>query len=248
MEAPRTTDPRRFPFVEHVGILFQSVEWLKEWPLVEATLIAATVGCIAGGSHVVSGPDHLAAIAPLTSTGRPGSRWVGVCWGLGHSVGVWLLALLALQLRETTTAHFLSDVSERLVGVMLIVIGLWGVWRLRQQHEAHEPERNGHDERSSVRHTDAGKALTIGLVHGVAGGAHLVGILPALALPRPAAFAYTLGYGFGGILAMALASLGLWLLAHHTRHRSRLAGRVLGVSLSCMSIGVGFFWLVFGPV
>src|SRR5207248_11148790 len=48
-----------------------------------ALLLAALSGLAAGAVHVFSGPDHLAAIAPL-SLNRSGRGWVsGARWALG---------------------------------------------------------------------------------------------------------------------------------------------------------------------
>src|SRR5580765_6930289 len=94
-------------------------------------MIAALTGAIAGAVHVWSGPDHLAAIAPL-AVRRPRRAWLpGMRWGLGHSAGVGLIGLL-------------SSWGERLVGVMLFGIGLWALHRaLRQNVHAHKHEHDG---------------------------------------------------------------------------------------------------------
>src|SRR2546426_10826940 len=63
-------------------------------------MISAITGLIAGAVHVWSGPDHLAALAPL-AVRRPRRAWVpGMRWGLGHSAGVGLIGLLSLWLRD----------------------------------------------------------------------------------------------------------------------------------------------------
>src|SRR5215475_4368561 len=83
------------------------------------TMIAAITGLIAGIIHVWSGPDHLAAIAPL-AVRRPFRSWIpGARWGLGHSVGVGLIGVLSLLLRNLIPRELISQWGERLVGVML---------------------------------------------------------------------------------------------------------------------------------
>src|SRR5688572_3654911 len=59
---------------------------------------ALLAGLAAGLIHVLSGPDHLAAVAPLAG-GRGRSWRAGFLWGLGHSGGVLAVGLLALGLR-----------------------------------------------------------------------------------------------------------------------------------------------------
>ncbi len=87
-------------------------------------MIAAITGFLAGTIHVWSGPDHLAAIAPL-AVRKPGHGWVpGARWGLGHSSGVAVVGLLSLWLRDLLPVNLLSTWGERMVGVMLFGIGL----------------------------------------------------------------------------------------------------------------------------
>lgn len=67
----------------------------------QGPLLAAGVGgTLAGSLHAVTGPDHLAALLPL-SIGR---RWWAACstglyWGMGHGIGAALVGLLAFLVR-----------------------------------------------------------------------------------------------------------------------------------------------------
>ncbi len=45
----------------------------------------AFAGLVAGFVHVLSGPDHLAAIAPYAVDGKSRAWRTGVRWGLGHA-------------------------------------------------------------------------------------------------------------------------------------------------------------------
>ena len=51
-------------------------------------------GCLLGLVHVLSGPDHLSALASLSVNGSFQSFCLGVQWGFGHSTGLILTALL----------------------------------------------------------------------------------------------------------------------------------------------------------
>ena len=60
-------------------------------------MFAFFAGLAAGLLHVFSGPDHLAAVAPLAADERSRPQWrAGLQWGLGHTVGVLLIAGLLL--------------------------------------------------------------------------------------------------------------------------------------------------------
>ena len=86
----------------------------------------------AGLLHVFSGPDHLAAVAPLAADRRRRNQWrTGLQWGVGHTAGVVLIAPAAAVVREQLPLDAISAYSERIVGVALIV-GVWGLWGARQ--------------------------------------------------------------------------------------------------------------------
>ena len=106
-------------------------------------LIAALAGALAGFVHVLSGPDHLAAIAPLASNQRRSPWAAGALWGLGHSSGVLVVGLLALWLRGWLPIEAVSSWSERAVGVVLIGIGLWGLHRALRRHVHSHPHAHG---------------------------------------------------------------------------------------------------------
>ena len=55
-------------------------------PVFLGTLLVS--GLFAGFVHVVSGPDHLAAIAPYALDAKARAWRAGVRWGFGHSAGV----------------------------------------------------------------------------------------------------------------------------------------------------------------
>src|SRR5438046_1963326 len=90
-------------------------------------MFAAVTGLIAGIIHVWSGPDHLAAIAPL-AVRSPRRAWApGARWGMGHSAGVAVIGLLSLWLRDLLPVKMLSNWGERCVGIMLIMLMLRSV-------------------------------------------------------------------------------------------------------------------------
>jgi ABC-type nickel/cobalt efflux system permease component RcnA len=234
-----------------------------------ATIIA---GLSAGAVHVLAGPDHLAAVAPLAANGN-GRPWrSGLAWGLGHAGGVLLVGLLAILLREILPIERLSDWSERLVGLVLIGIGAWGIWRAtRQGVHSHEHTHDGtrhahlhvHERRAwadtehgtaAVDHRHGGErvharssgvALGIGVLHGLAGSAHFLGVLPALALPtRLAAAAYVASFGLGTVGAMTGFAALIGRLAGRSARSGTRAYRALLVSLGLVAIAVGFVWLI----
>jgi hypothetical protein len=205
--------------------------------------IAALAGLVAGLTHALSGPDHLSAVAPLV-VGERRSGWhgwkTGLLWGLGHSVGIWLMGLLALALRGFLPLERVSSWSERLVGAMLIAVGLWGLRRAfgpRLEGEAHG---HSHPHR---RHPSA--ALWIGSLHGLAGSSHILGLFPALAFAsRSASLAYIGGFGLGAVLAMVAFAAALGLASVRLTAEGGRGYQALLGGASAVSIVLGGFWLV----
>ena len=208
----------------------------------ESPLTFAWIGLLAGLVHALSGPDHLSAVAPLVVEERRRGWSTGLLWGLGHSVGVWGIGLLALALRGLLPVDRLSSVSERLVGAVLIGVGLWGlrrVWLARSPKEGSETPHHHHlPARASLA------ALWIGTLHGFAGSSHVLGILPALALPSAAAsFAYVAAFGLGSIAAMIAFSSALGLVALRLTAGGARAYQLLLATFSAVSIVIGGWWL-----
>jgi len=176
----------------------------------------AVAGLLAGLLHVFAGPDHLAALAPLSLQARKRAWAVGLRWGIGHSSGVLVIAAIAFGLRQVLPLEELSGWGERLVGATMIVLGLWGLRSLfRERLHAHEHDHAGHghvhfhvhradeDHREAKAHVHTHAAFWVGTLHGLAGTAHLVGVLPSLALPTGRETAGYLGaFALGTIIAM----------------------------------------------
>ena len=199
-------------------------------------LAALLAGALGGVFHVVSGPDHVAAVMPL-SAGSPWRRAaaVGLAWGVGHGLGVVVLVGLGQLARGWFDLGRIGGGAEVAVGLLLVGLGAMTLNRARA------PERVGHTHphapsaRPDRRHH---AALAFGVLHGLGGASHLAGLLPSLAFGPAAAALYGVGY-LGAAIAMmtgvaAIASLGL---AAPGRLRWALVGTGLG------AMGVGVFWV-----
>jgi hypothetical protein len=214
---------------------------------------ACVAGLIAGAIHVFTGPDHLAALAPLSLQARRRAWSVGMRWGLGHSAGVLVVAAVAFAFRSAVHLERLGGWGERLVGATLIVLGLWGFRSLfKQRLHAHPHEHDGaehvhfhvHGARPDAHvHTHA--AFLVGTLHGLAGTSHLLGVLPSLALPT---WRHTAGYlatfAAGTIAAMTLFAAVVGFIAPARAERGMVWFRwALGVSSALCAL-VGVAWIV----
>ena len=222
-------------------------------------MLVAFTGFLAGFTHVLSGPDHLAAVTPLAVGSHRDSWRAGLRWGMGHSAGVALVGLLAFALRETLPIERVSAWSDRLVGVVLVGVGLWAVRRaLRIQIHTHRHEHGGspHEhvhlhvpeggaaESETHAHGHTHAAFGIGTLHGLAGSSHLFGVLPALALPDAwHAAIYLLTFGAGTVVAMCGFSALFGRLAGWFELSHLEAYRGLMYASAALALGVGGWWL-----
>jgi len=221
-------------------------------------VIALLSGLAAGAVHVITGPDHLAAIAPLALDKWRKSIAIGFRWGLGHSSGVLFVGLLALIARELIPIEALSGWAERLVGVLLIGIGIWGLRRsLKTRLHAHEHTHDGTThvhyhahghreahtpvEKSAHQHTHT--AFVVGTVHGLAGGSHFIGVVPALLFSsRIDSLMYLSAFGLGTIGGMIAFAGALGIASQKLEHRPTHL-RWLTSAASGSAIALGCYWI-----
>ena len=68
--------------------------------LFSSSKYAIPMGLSAGIIHVVSGADHLVAMAPSSITNPKSALKNGLSWGIGHSSGIIILSILAILIRD----------------------------------------------------------------------------------------------------------------------------------------------------
>jgi hypothetical protein len=93
-------------------------------------------GQVLGIVHVLTGPDHLSALATLSANAAPlPAFFLGVRWGIGHSTGLILVGgvMIAVTLDSSDAkVHVPAGVStffESLVGVFMLILGAYGFRR-----------------------------------------------------------------------------------------------------------------------
>jgi len=217
------------------------------------------LGFLLGMRHALDA-DHLAAVATLATRSRSLGHAVlqGVAWGTGHTLTLMLFGgavlVLGLALPERA-AHAL----ELAVGVMLVALGvdvLYRMWRERVHFHAHHhtdgvAHFHAHSHRGESAPHDAarhehshtrgipGRALLVGMVHGMAGSAALI-LLSLETFRSPAwGIVYIAIFGLGSILGMAVLSAAM---AVPLRLTSRRLTRVHGG----LSATIGFATVLFG--
>ena len=220
-------------------------------------MIAIMTGLLAGAGHVIAGPDHWVAITPLSMSQPKSALKLGLRWSFGHAAGVLLLGCLGLYLRDTLVLNYITDGAEITIGIVLVVTGLWALWRAKtlvihshsheHEHEAtahrqahiHLSEHDHEEQRAHGGHSHA--ATSFGLLAGVAGSGHLWGVLPSLALDQTNAYLYLFAFVAGSTLAMTGFAYGVGRLARN-EYAGRRIRRVMSLAGGC-AVVFGGYWL-----
>ena len=209
--------------------------------------VVIVTGILAGFIHVVSGADHLIAMAPSSITSPKIAARNSISWGLGHSSGVIFLAFLAIFIKDITPLSKFSNFAEFLVGISLLVVGIFAIRNsLHLNIHSHAHQHNGVAHHHLHFHNDDKKnkhshALTgLGLLHGLAGGSHFLAVLPALALPLPNALAYLISYLSGSLVSMILFTC---LISVTTLNAGQKFIRSLIAFAGGLSFSMGLFWV-----
>ena len=215
-------------------------------------MLTLLTGSLAGLVHVLSGPDHLAAVAPLAVADKRRGWIAGCTWGIGHASGVVVVAVVAVLLRDLLPPiDLISAWSERLVGAALIGIGLWALRRsarIDPGRHAHGPLSHRHlhvtaGPRWARRLGHAHTSFFLGVLHGIAGSSHFFGVLPALALPtRAAALLYIGAFGVGTVAAMTTFAAVIGSAGARREHDHRLQRAMMAIA-AVLAITVGGVWL-----
>jgi len=227
-------------------------------------MIPIWAGLLAGLLHVISGPDHLVALAPM-AVHQPGRAVrTGAMWGLGHGLGVVALGTLGIFVRGSIDVQAWSAWAEGLVGIVLIVVGGWALRSaFKVVVHVHEHEHmpvapvaaHDHDHDHDHLHVHVGKmphdvpqahsrhghaAFGVGMLHGAAGVGHLFGVIPSMALPPASAALYLGAYLVAAVASMAGFGLVLGRLSH--RASARTMRGVLG-ACGVASVVLGVVWV-----
>src|SRR6185295_18810902 len=178
--------------------LFQPAEQLDhliEGLFAGATLPVALLVAFLLGLRHASDPDHLVAVTSLVAAEGGDTRkaaGLGAWWGVGHATSLLALGIPLIAFKAELPA-WLESGAEKGIGIVILVLAArvivkWARGDYRATAHAHD---DGHGRRRHLRrghghrHAKArspGQALSIGLLHGLAGTGAIVVLLIA-ALP-----------------------------------------------------------------
>jgi len=161
-------------------------------PLVLATAL------MLGALHAFD-PDHLAAVTAFISRRPSALSAAGFAgrWGLGHSATL-AVAGLASALFHLALTPPMQTLAELAVGLMLVALGSWALAGIRRKRPVRHEEGHHHS------------IFWIGALHGLAGSAGLLVIIPvALMSSVGAVFAYIFMFSAGVTTAMSVYAMAI---------------------------------------
>lgn len=193
-----------------------------------APLVVALVVAFLLGLRHASDPDHLVAVTSLVAADDGDTRRaarLGAWWGVGHA-GALLALGIPLIAFKTELPAWLESGAEKAVGVVILLLAGRVIYRWAR------PRAHMHRLRTS------GQALSIGLLHGLAGtGAVVVLLIAALPSQLEAALALAV-FAPMSIVSMTACTAGFaWVL---TRPAVEPLYRTVLVP------GLGVFGVMFG--
>jgi high-affinity nickel permease len=222
------------------------------------------LGFLIGMKHALEA-DHVAAVASLASGSRSVGETtkMGVAWGLGHTVTLFLIGSTVLVL-DWVVPETMALALEFAVGLMLVALGIDVMVRMtrRKAHfhaHAHGGSEHFHAHRhgEAIRHDIAAhahvhpkglpwRALLVGSVHGLAGSAALVLLTLSTIQSVWMGLGYILLFGLGSVAGMALLSCAIALPLRFTARHMTWAFRGLTASVGALTmvLGMSIAWRV----
>ncbi|OFV93078.1 MAG: hypothetical protein A3G76_15785 [Acidobacteria bacterium RIFCSPLOWO2_12_FULL_65_11] len=215
-------------------------------------ITSSGLGSLLGMRHALE-PDHLAAVSTLIARERGGytAVFLGVCWGLGHTLSLLLVGVALILLRAQMPAQ-VSDLFEFFVALMLVALGVRAVSQAARQGGAgpthlHHHGTRVHSHPGVQAHVHIGhwtlarRPLLVGAVHGLAGSGALTALVLTTLPSTAARLAYLALFGLGSTVGMAaLSGLLGWPIARLGSHHA--FARAVSMVVGCVSIGLGVVW------
>lgn len=228
--------------------------------LVTILLLAFSTGLL----HALDA-DHVMAVTGIASKKFEFKEVVKLCarWSVGHGMTLLILGAGVYALGLSIPPN-LSEYAETLVAIVLIIIGLLIFYDLRNKHahlhfhshdglknhahwHVHEkgagkkkPKESNH---SDSHHTHNHGAILIGVIHGLAGIAPLLAVIPLANQPAWVAISYLLIFCFGVLLSMSLFGGLLAKSVEVMQKYGSVSINMIRSIVALASISLGISWL-----
>ena len=229
------------------------------------------LGFLLGMRHATDA-DHVIAVSTIVARHKNvrEAAWVGVFWGLGHSLTVFCVGGAIILLGIVIPGR-LGLSMEFAVAVMLIVLGAMNMKAffdlpragthshahahgdyVHTHEHAHAPEKHPHNaQQTPLARLDARFAglqvyqwlrpMIIGVVHGLAGSSAVALLVLAAIRETWSALAYLAMFGAGTIVGMALATAVIAVPLSYAGHAAPRWQGAFRLVTGAASAGFGIF-------
>lgn len=210
-----------------------------------------TVGFGLGLLHALDA-DHIMAVSALSNE-RPSFRRTilqSSHWALGHGFMLLMCGALLFGFGMAIPV-VLQQTAEISVGVLLIAIGIWCLYQLRRDRLVLESHRHG-----DVVHThwtqktdqddrhQTHKPVFVGLLHGLAGSAPALALIPAVANGQVMqAMSYLVLFSVGVMLAMMVFGFGFAHIQQFLQVKYQKLFAYSRQLVACISVIFGGYWI-----
>ena len=217
-----------------------------------STILVLVTGLSLGLLHAFDA-DHIMAVSSLSKRKFSAKQLAMFCgrWAIGHGATVCILSLLLIlfgwQLGETASIW-----AERLIGVMLLCVGVLLVFRffkskpklMIKTHHHHDGTQHTHLVKNGKHHENH-LPILVGIVHGIAGSAPLLALLPSLIDKAPAfGVAYVLIFSLGVLLSMLGFGLALGYIQNILQQRSEAVFSYTKALIGLGASVLGSYWIL----
>ena len=198
--------------------------------------------------------DHIMTISNLAA-GRPDRKTsliFSLRWALGHGFTLMLIGLLVF-LFGLSLPTWIAQYAELGVALILVLIGVYVLFDIlrRQihihfhQHDDLPVHAHWHTHASHASHQHTHTATFVGMLHGLAGSAPLLALLPLAVRQQPVlGFIYLLIFSAGVLLAMLIFGGLLGVFSQQLQRYSDGLFRTMRLLLGIGAIGVGTTFFV----
>jgi len=172
------------------------------------------LGFVLGLKHSLDA-DHVVALSTIVSHTRSlkKSSLVGVLWGLGHTLALFLVGILLLSFRFTLPDR-IALAFELLVGVVLVFLGIdvlrkieKGKIHLHEHKHSNSTHMHFHSHKDAESHIHTHKPFIVGMFHGLAGSAGIMLLILTTVSSTFQGLLFIALFGIGTILGMLAVSI-----------------------------------------
>lgn len=216
------------------------------------------LGFVIGMRHALEA-DHLAAVAALAGERHStrGAIRQGAAWGLGHTITLFLFGGIVLSM-DTVIPATMAELLEGAVGIMLVLLGgdvLRRAVRDRVHYHVHRhgaatPHFHAHSHRGDGGHASSRhahrhdhafplRALTVGLVHGMAGSAALILLTLDSVESLALGIVYIALFGIGSVIGMAVLSAIISVPLRYSSNRLTWLHNGLQLAIGATTAAIG---------